>query len=274
MKKLMMMLALVLAPMTGFAAGGHVELESANIDVSNDAAIQRGAKMFVNYCMGCHSAKYVRYKQLTEVGLSEDEIRDNLMFTDSKIGDQMTIAMPNAQAANWFGAPPPDLTLIARIKDGGADWLYSYLKAFYVDESRPLGVNNTVFPNVGMPHVMWDLQGIQEAVYKYAVTHHGHVAGSFDTEADAEAYIKENAGEHGEGYKIEKVVDRLELVKPGKMSQDQYSAAVRDLATFLAYISEPMKLERQSLGVWVILFLIVFTIVAYLMKKEYWKDIH
>ena len=274
MKKLMTMLALVLAPTMGFAAGGEVELESANIDVGNHAAIQRGAKMFVNYCMGCHSAKYVRYKQLTEVGLSEEDIKDNLVFTDSKIGDQMTIAMPNAQAANWFGAPPPDLTLMARIRHGGADYLYTYLKSFYVDESRPFGVNNTVFPSVGMPHVMWDLQGIQEASYKYAVSHAGHVEGSFDTEAEAESYIKEHGGEHAEGYRINKVVDHLELVKPGKMTPDQYSAAVRDLVTFLAYVSEPMKLERQRIGVWVILFLVIFTVLAYLMKKEFWKDVH
>lgn len=271
MKKLITMLALVLAPVAGFAAGGHVELEKANIDVSNHAAIQRGAKMFVNYCMGCHSAKHVRYKQLTEVGLSEDDIVENLMFLEGKIGDQMTIAMPSEQAAKWFGAPPPDLTLIARIKHGGADWLYSYLKAFYVDESRPLGVNNTVFPNVGMPHVMWDLQGIQHAIYKYAVTHEGHAVETFGERGAAEAYLDEHGGEH---YKIEKVVDHLELVEPGRMTPDEYSAAVRDLVTFLAYIAEPIKLERQRLGIWVILFLIVFTILAYLLKKEYWKDVH
>jgi ubiquinol-cytochrome c reductase cytochrome c1 subunit len=182
--------------------------------------------------------------------------------------------MPAEQAANWFGAPPPDLTLTARIKHGGADWLYSYLKSFYVDEARPLGVNNTVFPNVGMPHVMWDLQGIQEARYKYAVTHHGHVESSFDSEASAEAYIKEQGGENAEGYRIERLVDRLELVKPGKLTPEEYSNSVRDLVTFLAYISEPVKLERQRLGIWVVLFLIVFTVLAYFMKKEYWKDLH
>lgn len=247
MKKLIAIACLALLPWTGFAAGGgELHLESANIDLANQAAIQRGAKLFVNYCMGCHAAKYVRYKQFTKVGLSEDDIKNNLMFSNGKIGDLMTIAMPAADAAAWFGAPPPDLTLIARIKHGGADWIYSYLKSFYSDPSRPMGVNNTVFPNVGMPNVLWELQGIQHAVYKDVA--------------------------HGD--KIEKKVDRLELVSPGSMTPAEFDGAARDLATFLAYIAEPMKLERQALGVWVLLFLLVFTVVAYLMKKEYWKDVH
>lgn len=247
MKRLLAILSLGLLPFGAFAAGGPaVELESANIDLSNEASIQRGAKMFVNYCMGCHSAEYVRYKQFTKVGLTEDQIKDNLIFDDSKIGDPMTIAMPETDAEKWFGAAPPDLTLTARVRHNGGDWIYSYMKTFYVDEKRPLGVNNVVFPNVGMPHVLWELQGIQHAVYK---------------EVD-------NDG------KIEKVVDRLELVQPGSMTPAEYDAAVRDLATFLVYISEPVKLERQRMGIWVLLFLAVFTVVAYLMKKEYWKDVH
>lgn len=271
MKKLIAVLALALVPLTGLAAGGpKVQLEKANIDLGNHAAIQRGAKYFVNYCMGCHSAQYVRYKLFTEVGLSEDDIKDNLMFAGGKVGDQMKIAMPAEKAGGWFGAPAPDLTLTARIKSGGADWLYTYLKGFYTDPSRPMGVNNTVFPNVGMPHVLWELQGIQEPVYKYEVHHEGHAVASFDTEAAADAYLKEN----GEGYRMERVVDSLKLVQPGSMTAAEYDQLSRDLATFLAYISEPMKLERQRMGVWVILFLTVFTVVAYLMKKEWWKDVH
>ena len=271
MKKLIALLALALLPLTGMAAGGgNVHLEKANIDLGNHAAIQRGAKYFVNYCMGCHSAKYVRYKLFTEVGLTEDDIKDNLIFTDAKVGDLMKIAMPEAAAGGWFGAPAPDLTLTARIKSGGADWLYSYLKGFYVDPSRPMGVNNTVFPNVGMPHVLWDLQGVQAPVYKYEVHHDGHTVASFDTEAAADAYVKE----HGEGYRLERVVAGLELVQQGSLTAAEYDQVSRDLATFLTYISEPMKLERQRMGVWVILFLVVFTVLAYLMKKEWWKDIH
>lgn len=270
MKKLIAVISLALLPLTGLAAGGNVHLESANIDLGNHAAIQRGAKLFVNYCMGCHSAKYVRYKLFTEVGLTEDDIKNNLIFSDRKVGDLMTIAMPEDEAAKWFGAPPPDLTLTARIRHGGADWIYTYLKGFYTDPSRPMGVNNTVFPNVGMPHVLWQLQGVQDPVYRYEVHHDGQTVASFGTEAEADAYVKEQ----GEGYRLERVVEKLELVQPGSMTTAEYDQAARDLATYLTYISEPIKLERQRMGIWVMLFLIVFTVVAYLMKKEWWKDVH
>ena len=270
MKKLIAVFALALLPLAGMASSGGPELQKANIDLNNHAAIQRGAKMFVNYCMGCHSAKYVRYKLFGEVGLSEDDIKNNLMFTDGKVGDLMKIAMPEEDAGKWFGAPAPDLTLTARIRHGGADWIYSYLKGFYTDPSRPMGVNNTVFPNVGMPHVLWTLQGINDPVYKYEVHHDGHSVAAFDTEAEADAYVKE----HGEGYRLERVVESLKVAQAGSLTPAEYDQVARDLATFLTYISEPMKLERQRMGVWVVLFLIVFTVIAYLMKKEWWKDIH
>jgi ubiquinol-cytochrome c reductase cytochrome c1 subunit len=270
MKKLIVLLSLALLPITGMAAGGpKVELQSANIDLNNHASIQRGAKLFVNYCMGCHSAQYVRYKLFTDVGLSEDDIKDNLIFGDGKVGDLMKIAMPANDAAKWFGAAPPDLTLTARIRPG-ADWIYSYLKGFYTDPSRPLGVNNTVFANVGMPHVLVDLQGVQDPVYRYEVHHDGHTVASYDTEAAAAAYV----AEHGKGYRLERVVDRLEMVQPGSLTPAEYDQVARDLATFMTYIAEPMKLERQRIGIWVMLFLIGFTILAYLMKKEWWKDVH
>ena len=270
MKKLIALISLALLPVTGMASSGGPELEQANIDLGNHASIQRGAKLFVNYCMGCHSAKYVRYKLFTEVGLTEDDIKENLMFTDGKIGDLMKIAMPEDDAAKWFGAPAPDLTLVARIRHGGADWIYSYLKGFYTDPSRPMGVNNTVFPNVGMPHVLWEMQGVQSPVYRYEAQHDGHSVAEFETEAEAAAYVQE----HGEAYRIEKVVDHLEMAQPGSLTTEEYDQVARDLATYLAYISEPMKLERQSMGVWAMLFLIVFSVIAYLMKKEWWKDVH
>jgi ubiquinol-cytochrome c reductase cytochrome c1 subunit len=242
MKKLIALIAFALLPVAGMAAGGgNVHLDAANVDVGNEAAIQRGAKLFVNYCMGCHSAQYVRYKQFTEVGLTEDQIEDNLMFTDGKIGDKMTIAMKEADAARWFGAPPPDLTLVARIR--GADWIYTYLRSFYQDDKRPFGMNNVVFPSVGMPHVLADLQGVQKAVFK----------------------------DDGHG---NQVVDKLELVEAGSMTPAEYDAAMRDLTTFLAYVAEPIKQERQRLGVWVMLFLVVLFVLAYMMKKEWWKDVH
>lgn len=270
MKKLIAVITLALMPLAGMASSGGPELQQANIDLNNHAAIQRGAKMFVNYCMGCHSAKYVRYKLFTEVGLSEDDIKNNLMFTEGKIGDLMKIAMPEEDAGKWFGAPAPDLTLTARIRHGGADWIYSYLKGFYTDPSRPMGVNNTIFPNVGMPHVLWQLQGINDPVYKYEVHHDGHSVAAFDTEAEADAFVKEK----GEGYRLERVVESLEMVQKGSLTPAEYDQVARDLATYLTYISEPMKLERQRMGVWVVLFLVVFSVIAYLMKKEWWKDIH
>jgi len=271
MKKLIAVISLALLPLAVTASSGGPELQKANIDLNNHAAIQRGAKTFVNYCMGCHSAKYVRYKLFTEVGLTEDDIKDNLMFSDGKVGDLMKIAMPEEDAAKWFGAPAPDLTLTARIRHGGADWIYSYLKGFYADPTRPMGVNNTVFPNVGMPHVLWELQGVQNPIYKYEVHQEGHTVASFDTEAEADAYLKEHQG--GE-YRLERVVEGLEETQSGSLTPAEYDQVARDLATFLTYISEPMKLERQRMGVWVVLFLVVFSVLAYLMKKEWWKDIH
>lgn len=271
MKKLIALLALTLAPVAGMAAGGPaVELEDADIELTNHAAIQRGAKAYVNYCLGCHSLKYVRYKQFTDVGLTEEDIEKNLIFDDSKVGDLMKIAMPESDATKWFGAAPPDLTLNARTRHDGGDWIYTYLKSFYTDPSRPLGVNNTVFANVGMPHVLWELQGIQDPVYKYEVHHDGHTVETFDTEAAAEAYLAEK----DDTYTITQVVDSLELVEPGSMTPAEYDQLARDLATFMTYVSEPVKVERQRMGIWVMLFLVVFTVVAYLMKKEWWKDVH
>ena len=271
MKKLIAVMALALLPVTGMAAGGsNVELQQANIDLNNHASIQRGAKLFVNYCMGCHSAKYVRYKLFTEVGLTEDDIKENLMFAGGKPGDLMKIAMTDEDAAGWFGGPAPDLTLTSRIRPGGEDWIYTYLKSFYTDPSRPMGVNNTVFPNVGMPHVLWQMQGIQNPIYKYEVHHGSDTVATFDTEAEADAYMADK----GDDYRLERVVDHLEMVQPGSLTPAEYDQVARDLATFMTYIAEPMKLERQRMGIWVMLFLVVFTVLAYLMKKEWWKDVH
>ncbi len=165
MKKLIVAFLLATAPLLGLAAGGGVHLDEADIDVSDQASLQRGAKFFVNYCLSCHSAKFQRYNRLArDLGLTEDEVKDNLMFTTDKIGDTMTIAMTDANAEAWFGVVPPDLSLIARAR--GVDYIYTYLRSFYVDEARPFGVNNVVFKDVGMPHVMWELQGMQKAVFE------------------------------------------------------------------------------------------------------------
>jgi ubiquinol-cytochrome c reductase cytochrome c1 subunit len=249
MKKLIAIVLLSVLPALGMAAGGPgVPLLAANNDLSDQESLQRGAKYFVNYCMGCHSAQYIRYEKVAEAtGLTEDEVKDNLMFTESKkLGSQMVSSMDGGDAGRWFGTAVPDLTLIARVRHSG-DWIYTYLKSFYLDDSRPSGVNNTVFPDVGMPHVLVELQGLQKANFKV------------ETDADG--------NEH-------KTFDGFEQVQAGSLSAEEYDAVVRDLTNFMVWAAEPMKLERQRLGVWVIGFLVILFILAYMLKKEYWKDVH
>ena len=241
MKKLFFAFLLAAAPVLGFAAGGGAHLDDADIDVSDQESLQRGARIFVNYCLSCHSAQYQRYNRTArDLGLTEDEVKENLMFTTDKIGDTMTIAMKPVDAAAWFGVAPPDLSVIARAR--GVDWLYTYLRSFYIDEARPFGVNNIVFPDVGMPHVLWELQGMQKAVF---------------------------AEEDGQ-----KVFNKFEQVTPGTMSAAGFDGAMLDLTAFLSYIGEPIQTERKRIGMWVLSFIAVFFVLAYLLKKEYWKDVH
>lgn len=247
MKKLLIAALLSVLPMTSFAAGSSVPLDPANIDLDNQASLQRGAKMFANYCLSCHSASYMRYERLaTDLGMEVAQVEENLMFIpDTKIGSTMTVAMQPDDAKNWFGTAVPDLSVISRVR--GADWLYTYLRSFYADDSRPFGVNNVVFDKVGMPHVMADLQGMQKAVYRTETTADGT--------------------EH-------QVIDYLELSKSGSMSPAEYDMAVRDLVAYMVYMGEPAQLVRKNVGLYVLLFLGVFFIFAYFLKKEYWKDIH
>lgn len=238
-------IAVLIAAM--FVAGGasaqhEVELDHANNNVANKPSLQRGARYFVNYCLGCHSAKYVRYNRLAEdLQLSEEQLLENLMFTGERPFDTMSIAMDPADAERWFGTPPPDLSLIARSR--GTDYLFTFLRSFYIDESSPTGVDNLVLPGTAMPHVLWELQGIQEA------------------------HAEEDPEHEGEEHVM------LELATPGTMSEEQFDEAVRDIVNFLDYIGEPMQLERQSLGVRVIGFLLVLLLISYLLKKEIWKDV-
>ena len=220
-------------------AGGETALKHANVNIRDTAAIQRGAQLFVNYCLSCHSASYMRYNRLAEdLNLDEDLVMDNLVFADVKIGDTMDIAMRPEDAARWLGKAPPDLSLISRSR--GADWLYTYMLTFYQDETG--GWNNLALPNASMPHVMWQMQGIQKPVY---ATHDG----------------------------VEKV-DHLTLAKPGTQSPEEYEDSIRDLVTFLEYLGEPAKIKRKNIGVWVLLFLALFALVAYALKAEYWRDVH
>ncbi|HBG95792.1 MAG TPA: cytochrome c1 [Chromatiaceae bacterium] len=237
----------MIAPVAVSAAGGHgPELEDANIDLRDKASLQRGAKYFTNYCFGCHSLQYMRYNRMADdLGIPEEQLRENLIFGDAKPGDLMTNAIRPEDGNKWFGTAIPDLTLVTRWRS--PDWVYSYLKSYYIDDSRPYGVNNLVFPKVGMPHPLIHLQGIQTPVY----------ADGHSSEA--------GAAEHIVG---------LELTEPGQLSTEEYDAMVRDLTNFLTYVGEPYKLERRSLGIYVLLFLGVLFILAYYLKKEYWKDVH
>lgn len=227
------------------AAGGHVALDHAAVDISNRASLQRGAKYFVNYCLSCHSAQYSRFSRVGEdLGLTTIEVEDNLIFTDAKVRDPMRVALRPEDARTWFGAPPPDLSLVARAR--GADWVYTYLRSFYLDDTRPFGVNNLVLPNASMPHVLWELQGWQALA-----------------EQEGEA-----SGHEGHEPRA------LKLVEPGEMSPETYDRAVLDLVNFMVYLGEPAQLQRKRVGVWVLAYLIVFFVVAYMLKKEYWRDVH
>ena len=226
------------------SAAGGAKLEHSGVNVEDIASLQRGAKWYVNYCLGCHSLDYMRYNRLAaDLQLSEEEVMQNLVFSDAKFGETMGIAMDDDQAEIWFGKTPPDLSLIGRSR--GADWLYAYLRGFYQDKNG--GWNNTALANASMPHVLWQLQGIQTPVYKQETTE--------------------------EGYTHE-VIDHFEITTPGTQSAEEYEETARDLAAFLIYVGEPAVLQRKSLGVWVIMFLVLFTFIAYLLKLEYWRDVH
>jgi len=236
MKKLFV--ALLFAPLFAWASGAELHLDKAPDRSGDQAALQNGAKLFVNYCLGCHSASYMRYNRLKDIGLSEQQIKDNLLFTADKTGELMRISMQRDDAKVWFGAAPPDLTVIARARASefgtGPDWLYTYLRGFYRDTERPSGWNNTVFPNVGMPHVLWELQGEQVL---------------------------------GEDHK-------LTLAKPGKLKPEEFDAAVADLVGYLKYMGEPMSELRKTLGWIVLAALAVLFVFTYALKREYWKDVH
>lgn len=223
------------------AAGGPVQ--QAGNDLSDRASLQRGAKLYMNYCSSCHSLKFLRYSRMADdLGLTEEEVMGNLNFTGAKFGEHIQVTMRDADGTEWFGKMPPDLSLISRVR--GSDWIYTYLKSFYLDESRPLGWNNQLFPNVSMPNPLWELQGLQHAEFG---------------EPDA-------AGtRHPE---------RLVVAGPARLSAVEFDQTVRDITNFLEYAGEPAALKRQAMGVWVILFLVLLTFLGYLLKQEYWSDVH
>ena len=232
------LLTLLFVPLTAFASGAAFHLDKAPDVQSDQASLQNGARLFVNYCLSCHGISFVRYNRLTELGITDQQVRDNLMFTADKIGEPMRIAARPADQKQWFGVTPPDLSLVARARasaDGsGADWLYTYLRSFYRDEQRQTGWNNTVFPNVGMPHALWELQGQQ-------VLNHE--------------------------------TQKLELAVSGQVSPTDYDRQVTDLVGFLVWAGEPGAGYRKQLGYGVLAFLVVLLGVAYALKKEFWKDV-
>jgi ubiquinol-cytochrome c reductase cytochrome c1 subunit len=250
------LLGLLLA--LGLLSGAHAAGEGLTLDkfpaerVTNLPALQNGARLFVNYCLNCHSASYMRYNRMRDIGLSDEQIKNNLMFAAKKIGDPMTITLDPVQAKDFFGAAPPDLTVVARSRAGnggsGADYLYTYMRTFYRDDSTVTGWNNLAFPNAAMPHVLWELQGQQRAV--------------FATEKDAHDPTKTHA-----------VFKGFEPMTAGTLNTAEYNEAVADLVAFMQWMAEPHQGQRVRLGVFVLLFLAVFTVIAWRLNAAYWKDV-
>ncbi len=267
MKKLFIALFMLL-PITAFAAGSSVSLDKADYDLADKASLQNGAKLFMNYCAGCHSTKYQRYSRVADdLGIDRALMQENLIFTGAKVGALMETAMPAQSGAKWFGAAPPDLTLEARLR--GPDWIYTYLRSFYVDESRPFGVNNVVFPSVGMPHVMEELQGTAHLV---KIKHSEEEV--LDLPENARI-VKETHVVDANGKTTgETLVEYLINDENGEFSAEEFDEAALDLVNFLVYSGEPNQLERQELGFWVIGFLLVLLVFAWFLNREYWRDIH
>lgn len=240
--------ALLSVAAAGWAAGkSDWPMESMDPDLENLPSLQNGMKLYVNYCLGCHSLKFQRYERTADdLGIPHNLVIDNLIFTGQKIGGLMESSMDPESAKSWFGAPPPDLTMVARVRD--PEWLYNYLKAFYVDESRPFGVNNRVFENVGMPHVLADLQGVQTL--------------------RCEQVLK------ADGQRVEECKSMALQAGSGTMNADEYDQAIYDLVNFLYYVGEPSRLQRHRVGVYVLLFLVILGVFTHLLNREYWKDVH
>ncbi len=236
-------LAGMLLSLSAFASEGGALLQSGT-DLDDKASLQRGAQSFMNYCAGCHSLKYMRYSRISEdLGLSEDQVMKNLNFSGAKFGEKIVSPMPAAHAEKWFGKAPPDLSVTARVRS--SDWIYTYLKSFYIDESRPLGWNNKLFPNASMPNPLWEMQGVQRAVY-----------GKKDAKTG------------------EAAVERFDIAQAGTQNAEEFDRTARDISAFLEYVGEPGAMKRQQTGVWVMLFLVFFTLMAWLLKQEYWRDVH
>ncbi len=272
-------------PLGAGASESGPALDRFPTDKLNDqVALQNGARLFVNYCLNCHAAAVMRYNRLTDLGLTEEQIRSNLMLAGEKVGEQMKIAMSPADATEWFGATPPDLSLIARARasggGSGADWLYTYLRSYYRDASRPSGWNNAVFPNVGMPHVFWELQGERGATIEEVmavkdpasgkVTGTVRVSTTYDrngVSSEKSEQVTGHGGEHGSTIKFGPA-------QGGKLDAASYDAAVGDLVAYLTYMADPSANTRTRVGVWVLLFLAIFAAAAWNLNRVFWRDVH
>jgi ubiquinol-cytochrome c reductase cytochrome c1 subunit len=242
MKKWLALLLLV--PSFAFAAGSNYPLDDVNIDLKDKASLQNGARIFMNYCLGCHQMQYQRYQRtFNDLGIPEDLGQQYLQFTGEKVSDYITSPMPAVDSATWFGAPPPDLTLVARVR--GPEWIYTYMRTFYVDESKTFGVNNLVFPNVGMPHVLEGLQGTPRLATETVMV-------------DGEMVERPNG---------------LTTDGNGKLNAEEYDVAIEDLVNFLEYSGEPSRLQSEAIGRNVLIFIVIFFVLALLLKKEYWRDV-
>jgi ubiquinol-cytochrome c reductase cytochrome c1 subunit len=251
LKKLVLGVALGVGLAAGAqASSGGIPLDKAPVDTTNQASLQNGAKIFVNYCLNCHSAAFMRFNRLTDIGLTEQQIKDNLLFTTDKVGDTMKSAIDPRQAKAWFGANPPDLTLIARSRAGaggsGADYVYTLMRSYYPDASRPTGWNNLVFHNIGMPNPLWQLQGVREPTFEEREVH---------------------------GEKVHAFTGKWEQVTPGTMSTEDFDKNVGDLVNYLQWMGEPAQNKRVKIGIGVMLFLLLFTAIAWRLNAAYWKDI-
>lgn len=242
MKKIIVTLAFICNPILVYASSGGGGLDHVEVSLADKVSLQNGAKLFVNYCMSCHSANYMRYNRMAaDLEIPEKLVEEQMLFADGNIGDAMTTTMDKKDAQNWFGVAPPDLTLIGKLR--GTDWVYTYLRSFYPDSSTSSGWNNPLLPGVVMPHALYELQGVQEPV--------------FETDHDGV-----------------QTISGFNLVKPGILSIEEYDHAMKDLTNFLYYMAEPARMVRIGYGMWTMLFLAVFGFLAYLLKKEYWHDVH
>ncbi len=266
-KRAALAVAGLLLSFSAFAAGDS-PTEQSDIDLDDRASLQRGAQLYMNYCVGCHSLKYMRYSRIAEdLGLTEEQVMNNLNFTGAIFGGHVISAMPTTTSTpptggeKWFGKAPPDLSVISRVR--GSDWIYTYLKSFYLDESRPLGWNNKLFPNASMPNPLWQLQGNQRPVFTKKIQ-----TGKGDDGKPTMGCA------HGLVETDDACLKELVVAAPGSQKPEEFNQTARDIAAFLEYVGEPAVLKRQKLGVWVILFLSFFTFLAWLLKREYWRDVH